>query len=326
LSYEGNPITPAGAAACLADPNCVADRSIQQSYAPSHTEYVPGNILQSVGVQSTDGVSSYHSFQASLNKRPTHGLSFLASYTWSHSIDDTSGFEDSSYGARGIDPFNFAANRGDSSFDARQRLVVSYDYELPHLSRFWNNALVRAALDGWHIAGITTLQTGFPINPADSYLTSLQCSALQKYGCWDTPNISGSVAILDARNSVETNTVSPTASGAALPYYYFNPNSFSLPAIGTEGNAGRNSLHGPGLNNTDLVLSKRYYLGAEGTPRFIELRLEGYNVFNHTQFELQSTTTYGGSGVSGDINDPNFGRVLTALDGRIVQLGAKFYF
>ena len=324
LSYEGNPITPAGASACLVDPSCVANRSIQQLVYPSHTAYAPGNVLQSVGVQSTDGISSYNSLQVSLNKRPTHGLSYLASYTWSHAIDDTSGFEDSGYGARGINPYDFASNRGGSSYDARQRLVFSYDYELPHVSRFWKKFLVRGVLDGWHVAGITTLQTGFPINPADGYLTSLTCSGLQKYGCWDAPNVDLSVSSLNPRNSVLTNTVSPTASGSPLPYYYFNPNGFSLPAIGMQGDAGRNSLHGPGLNNTDLVLSKRIYLGSEGTH--IELRLEGYNVFNHTQFKLQGTTTNGGNGVSGDINDPNFGRVLTALSGRVIQLGAKFYF
>jgi hypothetical protein len=102
LSYEGNPITPAGAATCLADPICVANRSSLQIYLPSSTEYVPGDILQSVGVQSTVGVSSYSSLQASLNKRFNHGLSFLASYTWSHAIDDTSGFEDSVTGAAAL--------------------------------------------------------------------------------------------------------------------------------------------------------------------------------------------------------------------------------
>jgi hypothetical protein len=59
--------------------------------------------------------------------------------------------------------------------------------------------------------------------------------------------------------------------------------------------------------------------------RFIELRLEGYNIFNHTQFSTQTSTT-GGSGVNGNIESSNFGRVLSALPGRTVQLGAKFYF
>jgi hypothetical protein len=90
---------------------------------------------------------------------------------------------------------------------------------------------------------------------------------------------------------------------------------------------GRNSFHGPGLNNTDLTLSKRVYLNKDERVRYIELRLEGYNIFNHTQFNTQATTTtFAGDGVNGDINSSNFARVLSANPGRTVQLGAKIYF
>src|SRR5581483_5056368 len=122
-------------------------------------------------VQASSGLSNYHSLQASLTKRLSHGLSFLAAYTWSHSIDDTSGYENSSFGYRGVNPYDFASNRGDSSYDARQRFVFSYDYELPSLNfRHPNNGisrLVSNVVNGWHVAGITTLQTGFPILIAD---------------------------------------------------------------------------------------------------------------------------------------------------------------
>jgi len=69
------------------------------------------------------------------------------------------------------------------------------------------------------------------------------------------------------------------------------------------------------------MVSKRIYLSEE---RFFELRLEAYNVFNHTQF----STTYaeGGSGVVGNFNSANFGRILSAASGRTVQIAAKFYF
>jgi hypothetical protein len=71
-----------------------------------------------------------------------------------------------------------------------------------------------------------------------------------------------------------------------LQYYYFNPHDFSSPAYGVLGTAGRNFFRGPGENNTDLVLSKRVYLTEK---RFFELRLEGYNVFNHTQFDVSAS-------------------------------------
>ena len=292
---------------------------------PSHALYAPGNIFASIGTQGTVGNSNYNSMQVSLRKSLSHGLSFQASYTWSHSIDNTSGFENSGFGSRAVDPYNFALNRGDSTFDARQRFVVNYDYEVPHLSRYWSNAFTRTVLDGWHVAGITTLQTGFPISIADTGFRSLQCDSYAYYGCWDTANYVSPSQTLDPRNSYLTNNTKP-GNPTTNNFYYFNPNTFALEPIGTLGNSGRNSFHGPGLNNTDLTLSKRIFLNKE-ERRFIELRLEGYNVFNHTQFQIQSTTvSFSGTGVNGDINNSNFGRVLSALPGRTIQLGAKFYF
>lgn len=107
----------------------------------------------------------------------------------------------------------------------------------------------------------------------------------------------------------------------SLQYYYFNPHDFSSPAYGVLGTAGRNFFRGPGENNTDLVLSKRVYLTEK---RFFELRLEGYNVFNHTQFDVSASE--GGSPVTGDFKSANFGRILDAAPGRTVQLAGKFYF
>lgn len=325
MTYEGNPISPAGQAACAADPVCIQSRAVQHVNYPSHALYAPGDVFASVGTQASNGLSNYHSFQVSLNKRLSHGLSFLTSYTWSHSIDDTSGYETASYGYRGINPYDFRTNRGDSSFDARQRLVFSYDWEVPGASRFWSNAFTRGVLDGWHFAGITTLQTGFPVEIADTGFRSLSCDSYTFYGCPDAPNYVSPVQTFDARNSSAVNTVKNPGNTTSLPYYYFNPNSFSLEAFGTIGNMGRNNFHGPGINNTDVSLSKRIYFFRTEQRRFIELRLEGFNVFNHTQFSVVPVTNLG-TGVYGDANSANFGRVLGAAPGRIVQLGAKIYF
>jgi hypothetical protein len=322
MAYEGNPITPAGTAACLASSSCIANRGLQQILYPTHTEYSPGDIIASAGTEATVGVSHYDSLQINLNKRLSHGLLFQASYTWSHSLDDTSGFEASSYGTRGENPYNFALDKGNSTFDARQRFVVNYDYELPHLSRYWNNQAVKKVLDGWHVAGITTFQLGFPITIADSAYHSLTCGIdYSYYNCPDSANATGPTQFYDARDSNLVNTSKTATNTTSKPYYYFNPNVFASPAYGTIGTAGRNYFHGPGINNTDLVLGKRIILTE---ARFFELRLEGYNVFNHTQFSAVSS--YGGSGVSADFNSSNFGRILSAASGRTVQLGAKFYF
>ncbi len=316
MATEGNPISLAGAAACAADPACVRGRVQQHVLYPNHAEFAPGDVFAGVGTQSTRGVSSYNSLQASLNKRFSHGLSFLLSYTYSHSIDIGSSFEDTSFNIRAINPFNFAAERGDSAFDARHRLVASYDYELPHLSKYWNNAFTKYALDGWRLSGITTLQTGFPITVADTAFRSLTCDGFVFYDCWDAPNVNGPVATYDPR---VTSLVNATRGGTTLrSNYYFNPNAFSLEAIGTQGNAGRNNFHGPGINNTDLALAKQVRFSES---RSVELRLEAFNAFNHTQFRFSSSIIS-----FSDIASNNFGRTLTAAQGRVVQLGAKVYF
>ena len=308
MVYEGNPISPSGAAACAVDPACVADRGNQAVDYPTHSLNAPGNIFASVGTQSSQGVSSYNSMQISLNKRFSHGLMFQAAYTWSHSIDDSSGYEGSG-AAPGVgripNPYNFALNRGDSNFDARHRFVINYNYDLP--APRWNNAFSRYVLSGWRISGITTLQTGFPVLIGDTKLQSLQCPVqppLVYYGCWDTPNVNGPVGIFDPRST--------------SAHTYFDTSVFSVEPTGTLGNEGRNNFHGPGINQTDLALTK---LVKFSETRKVELRLESFNTFNHTQFLFANTVLS-----FSDINTSTFGRTLSAASGRVVQLGAKIYF
>lgn len=328
ITYEGNPISPAGQAECAADPNCIANRLNQQILYPDHTMYAPGNIFASVGEQGTFGVSSYNSLQVQLQKRLSHGLTFQASYTWAHSIDDTSGYEASggiSGAGRGTNPYDFALNRGDSTFDARHRFVINYDYEVPSLTRFWNNGFVKHVLDGWRVGGITTLQTGFPVIVYESDDRSLTCSpAWSYYNCWDTPNVVGFPGVYDPRNATLVNTTLGGTTPASN--YYFNPNAFALETIGQLGNEGRNNFHGPGLNQTDLVLAKEFRWTE---VRRIELRLEAFNVFNHTQFAFNGPSIgYN----STNIDSPTFAQTLTTQPltlqtvGRVVQLGAKIYF
>ena len=121
----------------------------------------------------SNGNSHYHSLQASVNKRLTHGLQFLASYTYSHSIDNTSGFENSSFGTFGISAGGFstvrAANpyclstcgKASSIFDARHRFVISYFYEIPSLG---HGQMLSRLTKGWTLGGIATFQTGFPLD------------------------------------------------------------------------------------------------------------------------------------------------------------------
>jgi len=302
VERELNPgLNPQG---CAANPTCVQFRSIQNIFFPNNFQY-NGLTFGSVGEQTTGGNSNYNSFQASLRNSPSHGLTFSLAYTWSHSLDIGSHFEDTGLDTRALNPFDPHANYGDSVFDARQRFVAYYSYQIPGSKG--GGGLISLLTGGWEISGITTFQTGFPITISSpgSY-TSLTCDSFMFYGCWDVPSVSGPVEIYH----------NPRTSPNNL---WFNPAAFSTPPFGVIGNARRNFFHGPGLNQTDLALHKWIPLGSES--RRLELRLEAFNVFNHAQFNNPD-----GSFTDGIPPNGTFGEVLSAGPPRLVQLAARFYF
>jgi len=315
-AYEGNSITAAGQAACIASASCFANRVFQHFFFPGHSA-LPGDIFASVGTQATDGNSNYNALQVNLTKGMTHGLQLITSYTWSHGIDTGSGLENSGFGARGTNVLNPSLNIGDSGNDARQRLVVGYIYQVPSLHHVFGWAPEKV-FGGWKITGITTFQNGFPINMSDTGLRSATCDAFSFYGCPDNPNqVASSVSTLDPRTS--------TFNGQKN--FWFDPSSFARVPLctyvagvlqngsvcGQYGNTGRNSLHGPGINNTDFALLKDTKFGENYV---FQMGLEGYNVFNHTQF----------NNPSGNAASAAFGRITSAASGRLVQLRAKFNF
>jgi hypothetical protein len=188
---------------------------------------------------------------------------------------------------------------GDSAFDARQRFVISYSYTIPTLHVL--GGVGDRIFGGWRFEGITSLQGGFPFTVTDSGLRSLTCSAaFTFYGCRGVPIQVGTVKLQDPRSTPGKNL-------------WFNTDAFTKEAFGTFGNVRRNSIHGPGINNTDLALLKDVHITER---QYFELRLEAFNAFNHTQFKNPT----------GNINSGNFGRITSAFDPRLVQLGAKFYF
>jgi hypothetical protein len=320
LTRELNPgRNPSG---CAADPNCVAKRVYQNILYPQNYA-LPGTTYGSIYNDQSTGVSNYNALQATFDKRMSHGLSFYAAYTWSHAMDDGSGFENSTFGGGGFgaygntrltDPFNQTLrDYGPSEYDATHRLVMTYTYEIPPVHHFSNWAAKRLA-EGWRMSGGTTFQVGFPLDVVDTGFRSLTCDAWTFEGvCPDIPNVVSRLQYADPRTSTFVNgTKGGTTSNTN---YWFNPNTFSREAMGTFGNAGRNPLRGPGINNFDLGFYKDTHI-TEQTR--IELRFEFFNLFNHTQFSPNSLNT--------NINSVNFGRDLSARDPRIIQLAAKFYF
>jgi len=276
-------------------------------------------VFGSVGQQQTDANSNYNALQVSLNKHFSHGMQFLAAYGWSHTLDYGSSFEDS----EGLqNPFAPYLSYGDSTFDARQRFVISYIYEVPSVRRYDALHWMPSRLtDGWELAGITTLQSGFPITLIDTSDASFICNEnYTKYGCPDRPNTVGAVQTGNPRTNNQTYTYGVNSLGGSpsLPNYWFNPNSFAPETPGVSGNSGRNFFHGPGLNDFDFSLLKDVKL-TESTK--FQFRFEFFNFFNHPNFAQPDS----------NVSDPNFGRIQGVISpypspSRVIQLAGKFIF
>jgi len=336
ITRELNPgINQAG---CAADPSCSGGNRLFQNILFPNNFPFPGGTFGSIGNIQTTGISNYNSLQATLNKRMSHGLQTFVAYTWSHAFDDGSGFENAGFGGggfggfgflRGTDPFNQTLrDYGPSVYDARHRLVVTYTYEIPPIHHFSNWAAKRF-FEGWRMNGITTFQTGFPLDVADGGFSSLTCEAFAFYQCPDIPSVVSAPVYGDPHTDSFANTIRQNVSAAnnlgcrttprviaSQDHYWFNPNTFALPACGTFGNAGRNILRGPKIGNFDWGFYKDTAI-TEKTR--LELRFEFFNLWNHTQFLVS------GTGIT-NINSKNFGRILNAQNPRLIQLAAKFYF
>jgi hypothetical protein len=232
--------------------------------------------------------SSYNSFQTLLNQRLSHGLQFLASYTWSRSTDNASSFENS------VNPIDPRKSRSLSLFDARQRLVVSEYWRIPDW-RISNWA--RHLANGWALSSIVTMQSGFPIR-----LTSSNDRELMNSFDFESPGEPSQIAPF--------RRLHPQASGG----YFFDTSSFVDAHLGQIGNAPRAICCGPGTTNVDLGLHKLIAV-REGTN--LEFRAETFNIFNHTQF----------FNPDGNITDgPSFGQVSRAQNPRLVQLALRLSF
>jgi hypothetical protein len=233
--------------------------------------------------------STYHSLQVKLEKRFSAGLSFLASYVHQKSIDGT-----------GADnPFDLHTQKGPADSDITDRLVVSFEYELPFGRRraLLNGlpAVVDGVIGGWHLTGISSFQSGFPFTPQ----LGPSDPANVNYAYGRRPDVAGTGEISD-----------PSING------WFNINDFSVPQPYTIGNAGRNILRGPGSQNWDLALLKDFHFTE---ARYLQFRGEFFNAFNHPNFNVDSPNT--------NIEDKvNGGKIFSAAAPRIMQFALKLYF
>jgi hypothetical protein len=244
--------------------------------------------------QATIGNSNYNAMQLSM--RHTSGrLEILASYTYSKSLDHSSNLGEA------INPINYALSYAVSAFDIRHNVVLSYEYQLPidvlfHTANRWTK--------DWTLSGISHFSSGFPItlvNNTDNSLLGTNPNGINNSSI-DEPQYSGGALNLNSnpRNGQP----------------YFNPAVFSAQPLGSPGNSQRRFFHGPGSENFDMAIGKKIRL-TESMGLLI--RLEAFNVFNHTQF-------FGPLSVDGTLGSSTFGNVVSAAAPRIVQAAVKFTF
>ncbi len=257
--------------------------------------------------RATDARSFYNSLQLSLMKRPSHGLRAQASYTFAKSIDDSSGINSQDYDSGvqyGLDWYDPTYDRGPSAFQARHNLTFNWSWDLPIGA---NARGARGALlKGWQFNNVTALQTGQPFTV--------------RLGFNRSGNLNTTGFSMNERPDLRPGYSSNPILGG--PDRYWDINAFVLPAAGTRGNLGRNTLVGPGLINSDLSLIKAFKMPA---GRTVQVRIEAFNFLNRTNFAVPSGRI-AFTNAAGDVAS-NWGRITsTVTTSRQIQVGLKYMF
>jgi hypothetical protein len=292
--------------------------------------------------------STYNALQVTL-RRSKGPLTLGVSYTYSHSLDDSSDRTSTAF----VNAFNLKQNWASSDFDQRHLLNVNYIYNLPLRSvwqrlNHWTDADLtnttgamdydstptKRFLDGWELSGITVFQSGTPFTVLNggssqgiSTFDNAGVNAVNGPGSY--PDMVRNPAKLAPGSGNSTSTFGPLLG---------NPNMFVAPTGLTYGTAGRNVLNNPNRINFDMSLLKSFHFGDRYSLQF---RAEAFNVFNHTQFRIYDPSNvgntgnnivscYGGqyssAGASNCLATSSFLHPVDAHRPRTMQFGVKFFF
>jgi hypothetical protein len=283
--------------------------------------------------------STYNAFQTTM-RRTAGPLTLGVSYTYSHSLDNSSDRSDATF----VNSYDLASNKASSNFDQRNLLNFSYIVNLP-LAQMYGvqtghapSETLEKWMKGWELSGITTFQSGTPfsvVNAGGVNGISVPDNAgvANTLGLGSYPDVIG-----DPNASVPSGGNNGRSFGPLL----LNPGAFAAPTGLTFGDAGRNSLNNPNRINFDAALLKHIKVRENAD---LEIRMEGFNVFNHTQFRIydsnfgnQANNTincYGGASVDytaaggGGVNCLTGSAFLHPIDAhrpRTMQFGLKLSF
>jgi len=272
--------------------------------------------LQSAGLTSyvNAGHAAYNGMQVVFRRAFSRGWGFDFNYTWSHSLDNSSGSE-SVIGAI-QDSFNPNSNRGPSDFDIRHNVTANFVVEVPvgRGKKLFGSTpkVLDAVIGGWQVSSLVSLRSGTPINVSNG-------------GIYSTNYLSAAIGILKPG---ATMPASGRLDQNGVPSIFVNTNavnSFVGEYPGTTGTRG--ILRGPNFYNTDLAVSKYFKLPKEGHR--LQFRAEAFNAFNNVNFLAVgpggSTATTGNISIS-LANPTTFGELATAADARVMQMALRYEF
>ena len=251
-----------------------------------------------VTMAENEANSHYNSLQVDLNSQ-VKDLQLRVLYTYSRSIDTSMGGSGGDL-ANVSNPYRgWRADIGPGNADRTHILIANFIYEVP-LFRHSSSRLVKTTLGGWEVSGIMTIESGLPINVTAN-------TAAGYVGGSGRPDRVGPISYPNTTLSGDQKIL------------YFDPSAFQSPTVADPnnafGNLGHNALRGPGRDNWDLSVFKSFTF-SEARGSRLELRLETFNTWNHTQFQNVDT----------NINDARAGQYTSAYPGRTLQLGGKIYF
>jgi hypothetical protein len=246
--------------------------------------------FQNITQQESNSFSSYHALQVTGEKRFSKGLLFLAGYTWSKSLDDSSSWSGlgGQEAAVAQDPSRLFLEKGRSAFDLRQRLTLTWVYELPFKAE---NKVANFVISGWQTSGLVTFRTGFPF-------TVTVGGDVPNAGTGNTrANLVGTAKLPDGQANIDR---------------WFNTAAFVQPAAFTFGTSGRNIVDGPGAQQFDFAAMRVFKF----TERHqLQFRAEFFNALNHPVFGLPNA----------QVGNAAFGRINGA-DNREMQFALKYLF
>jgi hypothetical protein len=263
-----------------------------QSRRPFNTQYPD---LRQINTISSNGWATYHSLQVVLKSNNFHGLTTQTSFTWSHNLDTASEVDDF-FGTSGYvpqDATNLAGSYGNSEFDQRRALIITYIYEIPYPK---NGNRFTYLVKDWQVAGTTTFRDGLaaPVLSADGGSGTANFH--------ERPDCVGPIRY--------------QLSDFSMPYVLAG--AFAPEAPGTFGNCPRNPIVAPGLTNWDIAIQRTFKFG----ERFsFEFRTAFFNAFNHPNFGEPSPDL--STRITATSDDGSFDSHFGAGGPRNIQFGAK---